>query len=164
MKIQLLLVLAIFTTAVVSLTPVAKFQIDKVLNVDLNAVVYNNVNDTWASDCLGMYFRANDDKTQIFMNTTLWAKPKPENFTLTVTKNPAVWQLNTLNVVWVYADYKKEVYGFADELGMTTYILSPSWNVPKLALGEALYGLIKAGVTVQPQDMVLAPDSCHQYP
>jgi len=164
-KYTVLLVFVLLAMTQSGLTPVSNFQVDKVLNVNLNAVAYNNVNDSWARDCLGMHFQyVGNNHNQIFMNTTLWANPKPENFTLTITDNPAVWDLNGLKVVWVYADYKNHVYGFADELGMTGYVLSPTWKVAQTQVAIAVASMIVAGVPVNVRDMQIAPSTCSKYP
>ena len=145
------------------LTPAANFQISSVLGVNLNAVAYNNVNDTWASQCLGFYFTQSGN--QISMNTTLWANPTPENFTLTVDgSDDAIWELTSDDVYWVYADNVNQVYGFTDSGNMVGYVLSPNWNVSDIWIIKAIAGMILNGVPISATDMSFAPSSCASYP
>jgi hypothetical protein len=163
--IKIFAVLALALASASAWLPASNFQVAPLLNTNLNAVAYNNINDTFATDCLSFYFSGGENNT-VSLNTTLWANPKPENFTFTYSSSqPAVWTLHaSLTITWVYADYVNEVYAFADSTMMTTYVLAANWNVSSVWVIRAIGAVVLSGVPILPNQFSLAPANCSSYP
>ncbi len=163
--IKILAVLAIAFVSASAWLPAANFQVAPLLNQNLNAVAYNNINDTFATNCLSFFFSGGENNT-IALNTTLWASPTPENFTFTYDNNqPAVWTLHKdLTVTWVYADYVNNVFAFADSTMMTTYVLATNWDVNDIWIVKAIGAVVLSGVPILPNQFSLTPANCSSYP
>lgn len=161
--LAILVVICLFSLGT-SVKPLNYLDLNKIAGQNLNAVAYNNVNDSWASACLSFYFTPINNNTQVYFNTTLWLNPTPENFTLNVTNNTAVWVISPQdNLYWVYADYYNQVYAFADGWSMVSYVLAAEWTVSKIHIAQAIVQMINAEVPSAPY-LTTAPAACQNTP